>query len=161
MVHTVQSGGTTANTPVVQSTTVYTNQAGTGSKTFGATVNFTAGGTNIPQVSKILHSGVAANNYGFFLPLAAGDTGIQSFQTFQLSTAYITAATVTGAIVLCKPLATIPVVAASVAGERNFMTQIPSFPRIYDGANLTILQFAGGATALNTPVYGYLETAWG
>jgi hypothetical protein len=52
-------------------------------------------------------------------------------------------------------------VAASVAGERNFMTQIPSFPRIYDGANLTLLQFAGGATALNTPIYGYIETAWG
>jgi hypothetical protein len=161
VVHTHQSGGTTANTPVVQSTTVYTNQAGTGSRTLGATVNFTAGGTNIPQVSKILHSGVAANNYGFFLPLMAGDTGIQSFQTFQLSTAYITATTVTAAIVICKPLATIPVVAASVAGERNFMTQIPSFPRIYDGANLTLLQFAGGATALNTPIYGYIETAWG
>ena len=160
VVVTVQTGNP-AGTPVVQSTTVYTNQAGTGSKTFGATLNFTTGATNIPQVSKIAHSGIAANNYGFFLPLAAGDTGIQSLQTFQLSTAYTTATTVTAAIVLVKPICTIPVVAASVAAERNLMTQLPSMPRIYDNACLNFIQFAGGATALNTAINGYIETAWG
>jgi len=157
VVITVQSGNP-ATTPVL--TMTYYNQAGA-EKTLGATINFTAGGTNIPQVGKIAHSGVAANNYGFFLPLAAGDTGIRGIKTITFTTAYTTATTVTAAAVIVKPLATLPMVAASVAAERNFMTQIPSFPRIYDHACLNFLQFAGGATALNTPIYGYIDTAWG
>jgi len=158
VVLTVQSGNST-NTPVM--TIQYTDQAGNTGNSFGATVNFTVGGTNIPQVGKILHSGVAANNYGFFLPLAAGDTGIRSIQSYQLTTAYATATTLTAAIVLCKPICTIPIVAASVAAERNLMSQLPSLPRIYDHACLNFLQFAGGATALNTPIQGYIDTAWG
>lgn len=162
VVLTVQSGNS-ASTPVVSAFTYtrqYTGGTDTG-RTLGATINFTAGGTNIPQISKILHSGVAANNYGFFLPLQAGDTGIQSVQTFTLSTAYTTATTLTAAIVIVKPLGIIPIVSAGIVGERNFMTQIPSFPRIYDNACLNILQFAGNATALNTAIYGYIDTAWG
>lgn len=158
VVVTVQSGNP-ATTPV--QTMAYTNQAGTNGRALGATVNYTAGGTNIPQVGKIAHSGVAANNYGFFLPLAAGDSGIRSIQTFTCTTAYTTATTVTAALVIVKPICTIPIVAASVAAERNLMTQLPSLPRIYDNACLNFLQFAGGATALNTPIQGYIETAWG
>jgi hypothetical protein len=157
VVLTVQTGNSTA-TPVM--TMTYYNQAGA-EKTMGATINFTAGGTNIPQVGKILHSGVAANNYGFFLPLAAGDTGIRGVKTFTLTTAYATATTLTAALVICKPICTIPIVAASVAAERNLMSQLPSLPRIYDHACLNFLQFAGGATALNTPIQGYIDTAWG
>ena len=157
VVVTVQSGNP-ATTPVM--TMTYYNQAGA-EKTMGAVVNFTTGGTNIPQVGKIAHSGVAANNYGFFLPLAAGDSGIRGVKTFTLTTAYTTATTLTCALVIVKPICTIPIVAASVAAERNLMTQLPSMPRIYDGAALNILQFAGGATALNTPIQGYIETAWG
>jgi len=157
VVLTVQSGNSTA-TPVM--TMTYYNQAGA-EKTMGATVNFTAGGTNIPQVGKILHSGVAANNYGFFLPLAAGDSGIRGVKTFQFTTAYATATTLTAALVLVKPIGFLPLIAASVLGERNFTNQMPSWPRIYDSAALNILQFAGGATALNTFVGGFIETAWG
>lgn len=157
VVLTVQSGNSTA-TPVM--TMTYYNQAGA-EKTMGAVVNFTVGGTNIPQVGKILHSGVAANNYGFFLPLAAGDSGIRGVKTFTLTTAYATATTLTAALVLVKPICTLPIVAASVAAERNLMTQLPSLPRIYDGACLNFLQFAGGATALNTPIQGYIDVAWG
>lgn len=158
VVLTVQSGNST-NTPVM--TIQYTDQSGNSGNSFGAVVNFTVGGTNIPQVGKILHSGVAANNYGFFLPLAAGDSGMRSIQSYQLTTAYATATTLTAALVLCKPIATIPIVAASVAAERNLMSQLPSLPRIYDHAALNFLQFAGGATALNTPIQGYIDTAWG
>ena len=157
VVVTVQSGNP-ATTPVM--TMTYYNQTGA-EKTMGATINFTVGGTNIPQVGKIAHSGVAANNYGFFLPLAAGDTGIRGVKTFTLTTAYTTATTLTCALVIVKPICTIPIVAASVAAERNLMTQLPSMPRIYDHACLNFLQFAGGATALNTPIQGYIETAWG
>lgn len=157
VVITVQSGNP-SGTPVF--ITTYYNQAGA-EKSLGATVNFTAGGTNIPQVGKIAHSGIAANNYGFFLPLAAGDTGIRGIKTFQFSTAYGTATTVTAAIVIVKSLSIIPIMAASVMAERNLMTQLPSLPRVYDHAALNFLQFAGGATALNTPINGYIDTAWG
>ena len=157
VVVTVQSGNP-ATTPVM--TMTYYNQDNA-EKSMGAVVNFTAGGTNIPQVGKIAHSGVAANNYGFFLPLAAGDSGIRGVKTFTCTTAYTTATTVTAALVICKPIACLPIVAASVAAERNLMMQLPSLPRIYDGACLNFLQFAGGATALNTPINGYIETAWG
>jgi len=161
VVLTVQTGNSTA-TPVM--TMNYTRQLTGGTDTgraMGATVNFTAGGTNIPQISKILHSGVAANNYGFFLPLAATDTGMQSAQEFRVTTEYGTATTLTAALVIVKPIASIPIVAASVAAERNLMTQLPSLPRIYDNACLNFLQFAGNATALNTGINGYIDTAWG
>lgn len=157
VVLTVQSGNG-ATTPVM--TMTYYNQAGA-EKTMGAVVNFTTGGTNIPQLGKILHSGVAANNYGFFLPLAAGDSGIRGIKTATFTTAYTTATTLTAAIVLCKPICTIPIVAASVAAERNLMSQLPSLPRIYDHACLNFLQFTGGATATATAINGYIETAWG
>lgn len=157
VVLTVQSGNG-ATTPVM--TMTYYNQTGA-EKTMGATVNFTTGGTNIPQVGKILHSGVAANNYGFFLPLAAGDSGIRGVKTFTLTTAYTTATTLTAALVIVKPICTIPIVAASVAAERNLMSQLPSLPRIYDHACLNFLQFTGGATANATAINGYIETAWG
>lgn len=157
VVLTVQSGNG-ATTPVM--TMTYYNQTGA-EKTMGATVNFTTGGTNIPQLGKILHSGVAANNYGFFLPLAAGDSGIRGVKTFTLTTAYTTATTLTAALVIVKPICTIPIVAASVAAERNLMSQLPSLPRIYDHACLNFLQFTGGATATATAINGYIETAWG
>ncbi len=157
VVVTVQSGNP-ATTPTFIMT--YYNQAGA-EKSMGAAIQFTVGGTNIPQVGKIAHSGVAANNYGFFLPLAAGDTGIRGVKTFRINPAYTTATTVTMALVLVKPICTIPIVTASVAAERNLMSQLPSLPRIYDHACLNFLQFAGGATALNTPIQGYIDTAWG
>lgn len=157
VVVTVQTGNP-ATTPVM--TMTYYNQDNV-EKSMGSIINFTAGGTNIPQVGKIAHSGVATYNYGFFLPLAAGDSGIRGVKTFTLTTAYTTATTLTCALVICKPLGVIPIVAASVAAERNLMTQLPSLPRIYDSACLNFLQFAGGATALNTPIQGYIETAWG
>lgn len=157
VVLTVQSGNG-ATTPVM--TMTYYNQDGA-EKSMGAVVNFTTGGTNIPQLGKILHSGVAANNYGFFLPLAAGDSGMRGIKTVTFTTAYTTATTLTAAVVMVKPICTIPIVAASVAAERNLMSQLPSLPRIYDHACLNFLQFTGGATANATAINGYIETAWG
>lgn len=151
--------GTSAGTPVM--TMSYTNQAGTAGKALGATINWTAGAANVPTPGKIVHSGVAANNHAPFLPLASGDTGIRSVQTVTVSTAYTGATVSTNCLVLCKPLATIPIVTAAVAGERNLVMQLPSMPRIYDGACLTWLYFPGAATAANTSIMGYVDFAWG
>lgn len=118
----------------------YTNTAGTAGRTLPVTV-----------------SGTAANNYGPFLPLANGDTGIQSVQSLTLSAA---SGAGTAALVLAKPLLTIPLTTATVASERDFLNQIPSLPEVKDGACLVWLYFAGAATASATNFYGSLEMGW-
>ena len=108
--------------------------------------------------SHIVHSDPSAGKYFPYLPLASGDTGIRSIQSVTLS-ATMTSGSL--AIVLCKPLASIPLTTAGIMAERNLMTQLPSLPRVVDGANLNLLFVTASATATATPFIGYLETAWG
>jgi len=110
-------------------------------------------------VPHILHSGLAANNYGPFLPLASGDTGIQKFNTITLSAASGTAST--AALVLVKPLAQITIGIAGLMTEKDLLNQIPSMPQIKDGACLTWILGAGAATAANTTFAGQTEFVWG
>lgn len=132
----------------------YTNQAGTSGRTLPVTVACTASAIT-PHIT---HAGTAANNYGPFLPLASGDTGIRSVQSVTISAA---SGAGTAALVLCRPLATIPITTASVAAERDLMNQLPSMPRVFDGACLTWLYFAGAATAASTNFFGSVDFAWG
>lgn len=131
----------------------YTDTAGNTGNTLPVTVACTASAI----VGHITHSGTAANNYGPFLPLASGDTGVQNVATVTMSAAN----TGTFALCLVKPLAQIPIVTASVLAERDLLNQLPSLPRIYDGACLTWLYFAGAATAASTNFYGSLDFGWG
>ena len=109
-------------------------------------------------VGHITHSGTAANNYGPFLPLANGDTGVQNVASVTMS-----ATSGAGVMALClaRPLLTLPLTTASLAAERDLLNQLPSLPRIMDGACLTWLYFAGAATATNANFYGHIEGAWG
>lgn len=132
----------------------YNNQAGV-AKANPVTVAATASAI----VPHLLHSGVAANNYGPFLPMAGGDTGIQKFNTLTLSAASGTAST--AALVLCKPLAQITLSVAGLMTEKDLLNQIPSLPVIKDGACLALLFGAGAATAASTTFAGSLETVWG
>lgn len=132
----------------------YTNSSSVGSRTLPVTVACTASAIT-PHIT---HSGTAANNYGPFLPMASGDVGIQSVQSVQLSAA---SGAGTAALVLYKPLMTIPLTTATVASERDFVNQIPSLPQIKDGACLTWLLFTGAAVAASTNFYGSLEMGWG
>jgi hypothetical protein len=146
----VTSSGATAHNLSMS----YTNQAGTAGRTLPVTVSCTASAIT-PHIS---HSGTAANNYGPFLPLASGDTGIQSVQSVQLSAASLAG---TAALVLYKPILTIPLTTVSVASERDFLNQIPSLPQVKDDACLTWLYFTGAATAASTNLYGSIDVAWG
>jgi hypothetical protein len=110
-------------------------------------------------VPHILHSGLAANNYGPFLPLASGDTGIQQFNSVQLSAASGSAST--GALVIVKPLAQITIGIAALMTEKDLLNQIPSLPQIKDGACLAWLLGAGAATAASTTFAGQAEFVWG
>lgn len=134
----------------------YTNQAGTTAKAVPVTVGFAA----TPVAGMVPHSGNAATRYAPFLPLAAGDSGIRDLEAFTLSGG--TAYTGSGQLVLhlVKPLFILPVVASGMYSERDFLNQLPSLPRIKDGAYLKYMFFQTGATTTTSPIvfnfnYGY------
>jgi hypothetical protein len=133
--------------------TEYVDQDGNTSVHPG-TIAFTASAIT-PHIS---HSGTAANNYGPFLPLAAGDYGVRSYNYFKLSAASGSAST--AALCIGKPLATIPLTTVSVMTERDLMNQLPSLPQVQDGACIVPLLYAGGAVAAATNFYGAVETGW-
>jgi hypothetical protein len=131
----------------------YTNQSGTTGRTLPVTVSMTASN----YIQHISHSGTAGSNFGPFLPLASGDTGVQTVASVTFSAAN----TGTGALCLARPLMTLPLTTTGVAGERDLLNQIPSLPRVMDGACLVWLYFAGAATGANANFYGSIEVAWG
>jgi hypothetical protein len=132
----------------------YNNQAAA-AKTNPVTVACTASAIT-PHIT---HSGTAANNYGPFLPLASGDSGIRQFNSVTLSAASGTAST--AALVLCKPLAQITLGVASLMTEKDLLNQIPSLPQIPDGACLGWILGTGAATAASTTFAGQTEFVWG
>lgn len=142
----------TTGTPTV--TMSYTNQAGNTGRSLGATVALTASAIQ----THILHTGTAANNIGPFLPLQAGDYGVQNVASVQLSVAM--GGTGNAALVIAKPILTIPLTVAGTMVDRDLLTATPGLPQIKDGACLTWLYYATGATAAASVFNGYLEFAW-
>lgn len=106
------SASTGSGTPTLTAT--YTNQAGTGSKT----------ATNI--VATVASS--AAGSF-YFLGLAAGDTGVRSVQSLQLSATW-TSGTIN--MVAYRVLAMLELTAANTPNAVDPITG--GFPRIYDGS---------------------------
>jgi hypothetical protein len=132
----------------------YTNQSGTS----GRQMPYLVAGTASSPMGQVSHSGIAANNY-FPLPLANNDNGMRSVQSLNLSAA-------SGALsyynmVMYKELAMIPIPAANVYYERDFINMIPSLERVQDGAVLGLIYVAGAATSAATTFLGHIETAWG
>lgn len=132
----------------------YTNQSGVAARSLPFVVSAPA----TQPAGAIIHTGNAANRYGPFLPLQAGDKGIRSVQSITIQTS-MTSGRLT--LVLCKPIVSLPLTTVGVAGERDLLNQLPSLPRIEDGANLQWLYFAGSATPVNSPFYGHLDFGWG
>lgn len=161
IVTTVQSGGTPASTPVLSAFNYRDQDDNDGALTGVGTINFTAGAAGIPPVGKVVHCAPAANHPGPFLPLNAGDTGIKRVNSLQLSTAYTGATTTTGAVVLAKPLLSIPLTAVGAAAERSFFAPTPLLPATPDGACLSFLYFPGAAVAANSVFAGNLDLGWG
>ena len=135
----------------------YTNAAGTASRVTPALPNPPIGKTAATN-SHILYSGATgAGKMGPFLPLKSGDTGIASIQQIQNSTSYVSGEY---SVAMCKPLITLPMTTIGVAGEREFISQLPSFPRVYDGAALYWLLYSGAATPANSAFYGHIDLGW-
>ena len=106
----------------------------------------------------IPHTGVAAGNFGPFLPWQAGDLGMVNAQSLQISS---TMTTGEACLMLCKPLAALPVTTQYVMAERDYFNQLPSLPRIYDGACLGLIACAGAAIPATGSFQGYCDFAWG
>lgn len=144
--------GANAATTVIK----YTNQSGTENRWNGATINNMAADV----VAHIPHSGVGAGKYGPFIPLQSGDYGIRSVDTLQFSAAQATADAAVDVIV-CRLIAELPVTTAFVAAERDLLNQIPSLPKIRDGACLMFLHHSGAVTASGVAFQGYIDFNWG
>lgn len=137
----------------------YTNTAGTASRAFSGSP--TMGATADAYATRIIHSGNAAGRYGPFLPRQGGDTGIKSIESFTWSggTAY-TGSGVT-ALVIARPLLDLSIPATGVWSERDLVNQLPSLPRVQDGACLVWLLFSTGATTNNSPFNSVVDLGWG
>ena len=129
----------------------YTNQAGTAGK---ATPTVLPIGKTAASNSLVLYSRTGAGKYGPAMPLAAGDSGILSVESIQNSTSYISGEY---SVVLYKPICSLPMTTIGVAAERDLMNQVPSLPRIYDGACLTWLLYSGANTPANSAFFGHLD----
>jgi len=133
----------------------YSNQTPTSGRSMPATVAATVSAI----VPHIVHSGTAANNYGPFLPLASGDTGVSTVASVTLSAASGTAST--AALCLVRPLAQITISVTGLMTEKDFLNQLPSLPIVKDGACLVWLLSAGAAVGALTTFAGSTEVVWG
>ena len=105
----------------------------------------------------ILYSGTGVGKYGPFMPLVSGDAGCERITQINLSATYTSGEL---SVVQCHPLLTLPMTTIGVAGERDLLNQVPSLPRIYDGACLMWLIYNGALTPVNSAFYGHLDFAW-
>jgi hypothetical protein len=144
-----------AGAPTV--TLTYTNSGGTGSKVTPSAPALPTETTTAP-VGQVTYSGTGAGKYGPFIPLAAGDAGIRSVQSIQFSATHTSGV---ANLVLAKPLLTLPMTTVGVAAERDLVNQLPSMPRVFDGAHLAWMMYAGAATPVNSAFYGHLDFGWG
>jgi hypothetical protein len=142
-----------AGTPNIQLT--YTDQDGNTGATTPTTLPISNASAPIGQIE---YSGTAAGKYGPFVPLASGDSGIRLVEQFSYSATHTSGIT---NVVLCRPILTLPMTTVGVAAERDLLNQVPSLPRIYDGACLVWLGYAGAATPVSSGFYGHLDFAWG
>lgn len=132
----------------------YTNSDGTAGRATPTTLPI---GNTAAPVTQIVYSGTGAGKFGPFMPLQAGDAGIRSVQTINLSASYVSGVL---NLVLCKPLMTLPITTLGVTAERDLVNQFMSMPKIYDGACLSWLMLAGAATPVASPLSGHLEFGW-
>jgi hypothetical protein len=123
-----------------------------------STVDFFSPSTTAPIGSMYVQTGAVATTGGPFLPLAAGDIGVKQIDSYTITTGLTSGA---GCIILHRPIATIPLAALNLAGERDFLTGFPLLPRIYDDACLGMFIQVGGALVAGASVSGEINYGWG
>lgn len=139
-----------AATPVI--TCTYVDQDGNA----GAT-GFLAASANSLPIGCLLSGAAVAVQGSPEMLLAAGDSGVREL------TSYTTATGTTGTVTffLYRDLAEVPLISANLAGERDYLSQIPSLPTVDDNACLAALVLAGGALVANSPLILTVQLQWG
>lgn len=133
----------------------YTNAAQTGSRATPTTLPI---GKTAASNTLIFYSGTGAGKYNWAVPLQSGDTGIAQIDTIQNSVSYVSGEY---SVALVKPLLTLPMSTVGVFVERDLVNQLPSMPRVYDGAALYWVLYSAAATPANSAFAGHIDFAWG
>lgn len=133
----------------------YTNSV---QATGGATPTVLPIGKTAAANSIILYTGATGvGKYNYTHPLQAGDAGIAEINTIQNSTSYVSGEYT---VALVKEIGRLPLSTLGLSAERNFLFELPSLPRIYDGAALYWLWGSGVATPVNSAFSGDLNFIW-
>lgn len=133
----------------------YTNSEQTTSR---ATPTVLPIGKTAASNSIILYTGATGvGKYNYTVPLQSGDAGIAEVNTIQNSISYVSGEYT---VALVKELARFPLSTLGLAAERNFLFEMPSLPRVYDGAALYFLWGSGVATPANSAFSGHLDLVW-
>ena len=112
----------------------------------------------VSPVGLIPYSGTGSGKFNPYFPLATGDDGIRSIQSINQN-----ATQTSGAVAYClaKEIASLPMSAVGVSGEREFLSMIPGLPIIEDGACLAWLLYNGAATPAASGFIGHVGIGWG
>jgi len=133
----------------------YTNSAQATSR---ATPTVLPIGKTAASNSHILYTGATGTGkYNYTMPLQAGDAGIAEINTIQNSVSYVSGEY---SVALIKEITQVPLAVLGQAGERNLLNELPSLPRIYDGAALYFLWGSGAATPASSAFTGALNFIW-
>jgi len=151
----VASTAGTAGTGTFQLT--YQNSAGTNSRLTPSSPALPTNNATSPLLG-IPYSGIGSGKYGPFFPLQGADAGIRRIQDIILAGAGVTTGVYN--LCLCRPLLTLPITTLGVAAERDLVNQLPSMPRVFDGACLTWLMYSGVATQNNASIAGHIDFGW-
>ena len=129
----------------------YVNQDGVPNTSPVVTCNTTA-----DSIATICTSQQATAARGFlFLPLASGDTGVREITDVTMLAPNGGLA----AIVLVRPLCSAVIREVSVPSERSYVNELPSAPRVFDGAYLGLVANVA-ATVASTALAGRITFAW-
>lgn len=128
----------------------YTNQSGVSGRTSPLVTSNVATSTG-----SLIGSGPSALNFGPFIPLQSGDTGIRSVEsiTFSASNGGI------AALVLCKPLAQTLIRELTAPVEKEYSNDAGLYPRIQDGAYINFIAMPNGSMS-GVSIEGIAEFAW-
>ncbi len=148
VVTTVLGAGTPTNT------LSYTNSDGVAGRVNPATLPTTK---TAAAVGLMDCSGTGSGKYGPFWPLQGGDKGVRSIQSHNQNATQTSGAK---ALMLMRPLFDVPIGGIGVFTERDLINQLPSFPRLHDGACIVPLLYNGAATPANTGYFGRFDCAW-
>lgn len=132
---------------------VYVNQAQTGSRTTPVGVGKTAASNTL-----VLYSGTGASKYQIAAPLQATDYGIAEVTSIQNSTSYVSGEYT---VLLYYPIVEVQMPALGIGNTVNLAADMPSLPRIYDGAALYWAITSSAATPANSAFNGHLQFTWG